>query len=284
MTLRNAHVFGAVMMFVLAAGVCTMPTFAQSLDQRIADYRKKSASESERQKAMEARARAKLVTKLRTVIEEVNIVESPLRGVLAWYRDATGVPIVVNWRALERAGVDPDQEITVQAENLPCGQLLALIMKMASTNVDEVSPGDALIYEVTPWYVRIMTKSQANRNPVTRFYNVMDLITSVPDFEGPNFDLTAVLNAGIAEGGAINDLFRDQPDVLSERELQQQRGDQLAQLVADSIEPLIWQRNGGQFCSIRFHRGMLIVRAPKYVQEQIGRPTVSLPASKQPAQ
>lgn len=283
MNLRNAHVLGFVVMFVVTGGIGVTAASAQSLDQRIADYRRKATDRTERQQAMEARARAQMVLKLQSVVESVDIQQSPLRGVLAWYRDVTGVPLVVNWRALEQAGVDPDQEITIQVKRITSGQLLALIMQMASVDVDQSVPGDALIYEVTPWYLRIMTKSQANKHPVTRIYNVLDLVMSIPDFKGPNFDLNSVLSGGIGEEAAS--IFEEaEGQGASESDLRQERGDQLAQLIADSIEPTIWQRNGGEFCSIRYHRGMLIVRAPQYVQKQIGRPTVVVPSSAKPVE
>ena len=261
----------AVLAVVFVMAGWSGPVQAQSLDQRIADYRRKAADQARRQKAQEAAARAKLVAKRRVVVENVNIQEAPLAGVLAWYRDTTGIPLVVNWRALEEVGVDRRQEITIQIKNIRAGRLLSLIMQLASANINEQQPGDALIYEVTPWYIRLMTKSQANRHPVTRIYNVIDLVMTIPDFEGPDFDLEKVLDQGMDQG-STSLFIEERTSPRSERELRERRGDALAQLIADSIEPTIWQRNGGEFCSIRYHRGMLIVRAPAYVQEQIGRP------------
>jgi len=42
--------------------------------------------------------------------------------------------------------------------------------------------------------------------------------------------------------------------------------------IRETIEPEIWQQLGGQHASIKFFNGRLIVKAPRYVHEQIGIP------------
>lgn len=256
-------------------GVVGLPaTQAQTLDQRISDLRQKTGDEARRQARREAMARAHLMELLGTNIENVDIVAAPLRGVIAWYQDTTHVPVIVNWRALKEAGVDPDEEITVQVQNIPAGQLLGLVMKLAVTDEEQ----DQLIYEITPWYLRLLTKSQAARHPVMRVYDVQDLVMSIPDFEAPEFGLDKILQQGLKDAGGGGSLFDDIDEKPSENDVRQARGDQLAQLIADTIEPTLWQRNGGEFCSIRYQRGMLIVRAPEFVQRQIGVPSLAMPA------
>ena len=266
----------------LIMAVIALPVVAQSLDQRIADYRRKQGEATERQAETEAKARAHMIAKMRAVVENVNIQQVPLRRVLAWYHLTTQVPLVINWRALEAAGVDPEQEISIQLKAIRAGQLLSLIMQLASPNPeDPAAANDAtLIYDMTPWYLQIMTKSQANQHPVTRIYDVMDLVMRIPNFEAPEFGLTEVIDQG-TNGEATNIFDAYETYTGQQQQTFQERGDQLAQLIASTIEPMIWQRNGGEFSSIRFHRGMLIVRAPKYVQRQIGRPTIAVkPATK----
>ena len=52
-----------------------------------------------------------------------------------------------------------------------------------------------------------------------------------------------------------------------------ERGEELAKLIRTTIEPDIWSEGGGPAeCSVTYHDGMLIVRAPQYVQNQIGTP------------
>jgi hypothetical protein len=44
----------------------------------------------------------------------------------------------------------------------------------------------------------------------------------------------------------------------------------IAQLIRDTIEPDIWLENGGQYGTIRYYDGRLIVSAAPFVQRQIG--------------
>jgi hypothetical protein len=66
-----------------------------------------------------------------------------------------------------------------------------------------------------------------------------------------------------------------------------ERGEELAKLIRTTIEPDIWSESGAATeCSVKYHEGMLIVRAPQYVQNQIGTPVTvresAAPASAAP--
>jgi hypothetical protein len=45
---------------------------------------------------------------------------------------------------------------------------------------------------------------------------------------------------------------------------------QLVDIILETIEPDAWLDNGGDAASIRYFEGVLIVRAPDYIQRQIG--------------
>jgi hypothetical protein len=51
-------------------------------------------------------------------------------------------------------------------------------------------------------------------------------------------------------------------------------GQSIAEMIRNTIEPDIWQENGGLYASARYYDGRLIVNAPLYVHRQIGIPTV----------
>ena len=67
-------------------------------------------------------------------------------------------------------------------------------------------------------------------------------------------------------GGAPFGNPEGEPDRLSEDEKVQQ----IVDIILETIEPDAWQQNGGDAASIRYYEGVLIIRAPDYIQRQIG--------------
>ena len=116
---------------------------------------------------------------------------------------------------------------------------------------------------------------------VAEVYDVRDLLVQVPQFtNAPSFDLREALSNTSSGGGgsgggggegsglfADDDADQDAPPLT-----RAEREEQLAQLVRDVIEPDLWQANGGEHSRLFIRNGLMIVRAPRYVHQQIGRP------------
>jgi len=141
---------------------------------------------------------------------------------------------------------------------------------------------DKLILDVEKWYVRLMTKRDALRQSTTRVYFIGDLLMTIPNFTGaPGFDLNEALsntssggsNGGGGGNGGQNPLFggteTDDSEYVPTKE---EKADQIMDMIRTSIEPDIWQANGGEYASMRFMRNMIVVKAPDFVHEQIGVP------------
>ncbi|MHC4768512.1 MAG: hypothetical protein ACYTEI_07360, partial [Planctomycetota bacterium] len=58
----------------------------------------------------------------------------------------------------------------------------------------------------------------------------------------------------------------DAPDRLTEIE----RAQVIIDLITETIEPEAWDVAGGDWASIRYYTGTLIIRAPDYIHRQIG--------------
>lgn len=215
---------------------------------------------------------------MRATLTDVRLDEVPARMALEMWSLQTDVPIVINWPALENAGVDTEQPVTLNLRAVPAEQALELILRQM--HPDPIGT-DALLFEVTEWYVQIQTKEQALRNSTTKMYFIGDLLMDIPDFEGPNFDLNEALsntNSGGSGngggGGGQQGLFDEDDNDADEVTLtREERAEQIADIVRDTIEPEIWEANGGEYASVRYYRGMLVVKAPQYVHDQIGVPT-----------
>lgn len=204
------------------------------------------------------------------IIEPVDIDSAKARDVFRWWSNTTGIPLVINWREMEAVGIDPDMAIDLHLRNAPAAAVLSLFMK-------ELGAQQPLMYEITDHYIRILTKEEANKDTVTLVYDIKDLITKIPNFtNAPEFDLNQALSntsSGGSSGGAQSSttLFGDTSEDEPEK-TQTEKGEDIASLIRELIEPTIWQELGGQYSSVKYFDGRLIVKAPRYVHAQIGFP------------
>ncbi len=252
-------------------GAVASSGLAQTLQQRIDNLRHSRAQQS-----VESRMeRLNIQARLRDLVDPVDIADARLKTALQWYSATTGIPVVIDWRAMELEGVDPEQPITIQMRHVPAGQLLSLMMRMAAPE------GVTLMYETSPWYVQIMTKRQADKDLIVRVYEVGDLLMDIPNFtNAPQFDLNEALSntnsGGSNQGGSSNaGLFGDNEQPSEMGITREERGAELAQLIRDTVEPDVWMEHGGN-ATIRYHGNRLVVSAPRYVHAKIGMPVISI--------
>ena len=196
-----------------------------------------------------------------------------------FFRDVTNANIVVNWKALEGAGITRDSQVNLHLNGVTLRKALDLVL-------NEVAGGDTLTYAVEDGVIEITTRELADRKMVTRVYPVEDLIMIIPDFtDAPQFSLDASQNqsgggssgggGGITGGTTIsNSLFANAGQLANQQNQNQgptkaERAKELVDLIEAVVFPDIWTDNGGT-ASIRYFNGMLIVTAPISVQEAIG--------------
>ena len=214
--------------------------------------------------------------RLRTTIDPVELDDTPARQAFEWWSRITGISLVVNWRAMDNAGIDSEPPVTLRLRRVPANRVLALILRQLE--VDQ-----KLIFQTTEWFVQILTLEEANRQTEVRVYDVGDLLHLAPHFtNAPRFDLQSALTntnsggGGSSGGGSsrsINAFATDDQD-HKEQKTRRERIDDLLRLIRDTTEPEIWIANGGQYASISYFKGQLIVNAPLYVHDQIGLPAV----------
>jgi uncharacterized membrane protein YgcG len=275
--------------------VTASPAVAQSLSDRIDRVRQQQAQQNEAQRtdrttnAAVRRARPSTQQLLNRQLESVNFDQTPAREALERWSERTGVDLVINWNALDQAGFSPDTPITVRLNYAPAGDVLELMLDQIGGGTQQFGgQNNELIAQATPWYVEVISKQQANRRTVLRMYDVRDLLMEIPNFtNAPAFDLRSALQSGgTGDNGGGDDfgggggddgggLFGEDEDEEEEEQAgqtRQERAEELEDLIRSTIEPDIWRENGGQFASIRYFRGMLVVNAPQYVHQQIGIP------------
>ncbi len=266
-----------IVLACLAASILVSDLQAQSLQERIQIVREqRQQPASQQQPATQEPESQQIPLKLRKIFDEVTFDAMPARDVFEWWSSNTNIPLAIDWNGMELDGINPDQLITISLKSIPAKNLLMILMQQAS-------PNETLIFESTPWYLQVMTKRQANRNTVVRVYDVADMVMQVPNFtNAPRMDLGEALNSsgssggggGGGGGGSSTGIFgNDNENNSEDKELtKNERGENLARLIRETIEPDIWQENGGLYASARYYDGRLIVNAPMYVHRQIGMP------------
>ena len=259
-----------VVVGLLAAAVlapCSVAR-AQSLSDRIGHYHKRQQSQQANRARQEQAQLRNVVRRLNSVIGPVDLDGVPAREAFTWWSRTTGVQLVINWNAMANEGIDPDTPIRLKVDRI--GATTALELLLEQTAQDQ----QPLIHEVKPWYVRIMTRLAALRHPVTKVYYIGDLLIRIPNFnDAPSLGVSSSLG-GDGDGGGSgndNDNGNGDDDDDDERLSSADSAEQIAQLIRDTIEPDIWIANGGEFASITYFQQRLVVRAPMFVQRQIGR-------------
>ncbi len=269
--------------------VVSMPALAQSRSERVDQIAsmltssindKAPASETVYTDASTGQViRATPAQLMRETLTSVDFKEMSGRLALEIWSNQTNVPLVVNWPALEAQGIDPNSPVTLRLGKVPAEQVLKLIIQQL--HPDPLG-NDELLLDIQQWYVRVMTKEDALRRSSTKLYFIGDLLMDIPNFDNaPGFDLNDALSntssggsGGNNGGGQDKGLFSDDTNDRAEPRLtKQEKAERIVDMIRNTIEPDIWRENGGQYGSVRYYRGMLVVKAPDFVHEQIGGAT-----------
>ena len=197
-------------------------------------------------------------------VPQMNLNGVPLADAIDFIRDLTSANLHINWKAIEATGVGKDTQVNLRVRNIRLDKVLTLILNEASGG------SELLTYYVDGGVIEVTTREEADKQMFTKVYPIQDLIVEVPDFAGPDINITQNNTPtsggggqGFGGGGGSN---RDQNENQMTRA---ERAQQLIDVIINTIRPDVWQVNGGT-AAIRFFNGNLIVTAPRSVHEMLG--------------
>ncbi|MHC4997261.1 MAG: hypothetical protein ACYTGQ_19680 [Planctomycetota bacterium] len=245
---RRLIAFGIAVVWVVG-WVCVAE--GQSLSERINNARQSMSNRAAADPAAQALQlnRRKMAQQLPTVTLE----DIAARDAVTWLENVADLKVLVNWdRMLQEEGISGDTNVAVVGRNLTAEAALDMILK-------QVTIDSPLMWEVTPWYVRVITKAQADANPVLRVYPIGDLLINVPNFtNAPDFDLQSISQSGAGGGGGGGgggqSLFDDEDEDEDEEETRANRAEEIANLIRESVQPDIWRANGGLHSAITVYQ------------------------------
>jgi hypothetical protein len=243
----------------------------QSLSDRISNAKKSMVSRAASDPTAQALRLNQL--KMKQQLPTVSLEGLTASDAMEWLENTADIEVLVNWnRMFEEEGISGDTEVLVAGKNLTVEVAMDMILKQVAIDAP-------LMWEVTPWYIRVITKKQANANPVLRVYPIGDLLINVPNFtNAPDFDLQSISQSGAGGGGggSSSSLFDDEDEDEDDEATRTNRAEEIADLIRQSVEPDIWRANGGLYSVITVYQANLIIRAPDYVHKQIGGSSISV--------
>ncbi|MGI9176387.1 MAG: hypothetical protein ACR2IT_00850, partial [Pirellulales bacterium] len=131
-----------------------------------------------------------IYTALDEPVSRFEFTETPLRDVIAQIRDAHNIPVELDVKALEDAGIDLDTPITQNLSGISLRSALRLLLG----NID-------LTYLIKDEVLLITTKEKAQENLVVKVYPVADLVMPINPGGGLNPFQTG---GGMGGQGGIN--------------------------------------------------------------------------------
>lgn len=148
--------------------------------------------------AGETGADTALREKLKREIERLSFADIDFKDVITFLSDYSDANIHVNWRALAGAGIERTTKISVDVRKITVRRALDLVLRQASA---AARPENELRYGIDGGVVIISTKTDFAKEPVRRVYDVRDLLTPVPNFEGPRTELAQASQTSSQSGG-----------------------------------------------------------------------------------
>ena len=174
---------------------------------------------------------------LNSLIPEVRLDAASLEEAVDTVAAQPRANVAINWAAIRAANLTP-APITVQLRDVPLGKALSVVLDLAGGDVK-------LGYRLAAGVIYISTIDEIAQHPVTRIYNVRDLVEWYQRFHQ------------WADAPMAGTHARPQP-ALATAETYQDALDAIANLIESSVDADSWQDNGGSN-SLRQFAGLLVV-------------------------
>ncbi len=202
-----------------------------------------------------------------------------LEQVVAFLESVTGLPIYVDWRALNNIGIDRDTEVNLRLQEVSAETALERILEQLGDEIDRPQ------YAIQDGILTISSDSALRRRTVLLVYDIRDLLFQVPTFDNaPSLDLDSALDQGQQSGGfggggggfggggggggrgggggggggSGGGIFGDpgdDPDRLTRAELVEQ----IVNIIQENVDPNGWRDLGGDTGSLQELNGNLII-------------------------
>jgi len=111
-----------------------------------------------------------LLATLERKVPETNFDGAALSDVVDFLRDASGANIIVEWKALEAAGIDRNAPVSLRTKNVKFGRVLDLVLSGVTGGTVPVG------YSVDDNIIRVSTLEDLDKITDVRAYDVRDIV------------------------------------------------------------------------------------------------------------
>ncbi len=268
------------------------PALGQSLSERI-NYVMQQRSQAQSRNT----SKGYMLSVLLYTDLTVQFAETPAREAFNYLQTILGINIIGRYSD-DRIGfgIDPETPITLDVVDKPALLVLELVL-------DQCQDLDPCTWQLRNGFVEVGTKERLSLAgaQLIKYYSIRDLLFEPPYFDNaPELDLSSALNQGGGGGGrgggggggggfgggggggyggggggsgggggGGGSIFGD-PDEERERKSEAEKADEIITLITEAVEPDAWDVKGGDWATIRYYTGTLIVRAPDFIHRQLG--------------
>lgn len=269
---------------IASIAALTAPAFGQTLTERIAAIKKQRAAEqAAAQMTKELSAQAKLLQSLLYHKLTVNFDQTPARDVFDYLATALDINLIARYSDDTVAhGIDPDIPISLSIEDMYAVGVLELALEQCASV-------EGCTWQLRSGFIEVGTKERLSTPAAqeVRTYPIDELVFAPTRFNNaPSVGINHLYPGyggygggyfGGFSGGYGGSLGPTRP-ASSTDQRKAQRAQEIVNLITDTIEPNAWTVNGGDWATIRYRDGSLIVNAPDYIHRQIdGYPHVPPP-------
>ena len=149
---------------------------------------------------------------------------------------------------VEYLGTLGDINVVLDHGKIEPGQTVTLKLKNVSmeTAIKFVSESIGMKYVIRDGVVLISDEEGTKQEPMTRVYEVLDLVTETPDFAGPNFELGQLSGSGSGGTSTNQSPWTNTTTTGTEEQSAtlQERTEALVELIKQVIEPGTWEEGG----------------------------------------
>ncbi len=266
---------------VWVVAATAFPAFGQTLTERIAAIKKQRAEEQQAaQMTKELSPKAKLLQALLYHTLTVSFDQTPAREVFDYLGTTLGINLVARYSddAIGH-GIDPQTPITLSADGMSAIEVLELVL-------EQCAAVETCTWQLRDSFLELGTKDRLSSPSAreVRVYRIDELIFEPRRFnDAPRVGINH-LYPGYGGGyyggypGGYGGSIGPTVATPATDKRKSRRAQEIVNLIVDTIEPNAWALNGGEWASIRYRDGALVVNAPDYIHRQInGYPHVPPP-------
>ena len=195
----------------------------------------------------------------------VNFNNNDVASVFNYMKQTTGADFYPDWKALEASGINPEDTVTLELNNIPGDVALKRVLEQMG---DDLSHPD---FSIEDGIIVVSSAEALRKKTFLVVYDIRDLLFEVPYFNNaPDFNLGAALSQGSNGGsggsgggggggsGGGGGLIGD-PEEDPERKTREELILQIKTIIQEEVDPEGWVDAGGDTGKLQELNGNLII-------------------------